>query len=118
MKLNLSSLQLLNKTFKGKTKGYDPLEVDEFIDQIIQDYLIVENNVLLKKDDYEKLVKSNKDFKNQIREQEIVIADYKNKLDGIADNENISLENINYLQRIAALEKFIYSLGQDPNKIK
>lgn len=118
MKLTLSSSQLLNKKFIGKSKGYDPLEVDMFIDEIIKDYLLVENNVLLSNEDYQKIVNSNSEMKNQIREQEIVIADYKNKFNGIRENKNISLENIEYLQRIAALEKYIYSLGQDPTKIK
>ncbi|MGM9873795.1 MAG: DivIVA domain-containing protein [Bacilli bacterium] len=118
MKLKLSSTQLLNKVFNGKSKGYDPLEVDEFLDEVITDYLLVENNVLLKKEEYDSLIKNNKDYKDTIREQEIVIANYKNKFNGIADNKNISLENIEYLQRINALEKYIYSLGKDPTKIK
>ena len=46
IKLVLSAEQIGNKIFKGVPRGYDPYEVDKFLDQIIMDYERVESNYL------------------------------------------------------------------------
>lgn len=38
LKINLSSTEILNKLFKKKTRGYDPVQVNEYLDQVAQDY--------------------------------------------------------------------------------
>ena len=49
IKLSLSSKQILNKEFRGQTPGYNPLEVDEFLDLILRDYKTIEENCLVGK---------------------------------------------------------------------
>ncbi len=49
IKLVLSSEQIGNKIFKGVPRGYDPYEVDKFLDQVIMDYERVEGNYLMGK---------------------------------------------------------------------
>ena len=46
IKLVLTAEQIGNKIFKGVPRGYDPYEVDKFLDQIILDYERVEDNYL------------------------------------------------------------------------
>ena len=46
IKLVLSSEEIGNKVFKGVPRGYDPYEVDKFLDSIIADYEKVETNYL------------------------------------------------------------------------
>ena len=57
IKLKNSSVLLVNKEFKISPKGYNGLEVDQLLDQIIKDYELVENNCLLSKQEAESLQK-------------------------------------------------------------
>lgn len=36
--VNLTPKDIINKNFRNKVRGYDPADVDEFLDIIIQDY--------------------------------------------------------------------------------
>ena len=36
--VNLTPKEIVNKHFKPKMRGYDPADVDEFLDKVIQDY--------------------------------------------------------------------------------
>ena len=38
IKLVLTAEQIGNKIFKGVPRGYDPYEVDKFLDMVIRDY--------------------------------------------------------------------------------
>lgn len=44
-KLNLTPEQILNNEFKTDLRGYNADEVDAFLDLILEDYQIVEENV-------------------------------------------------------------------------
>lgn len=39
--VNLTPKDIVNKNFKPKMRGYDPTEVDEFLDAVIQDYEVL-----------------------------------------------------------------------------
>ena len=45
LKLNLKSQFVLNKKFNIAISGYSPQEVDEYLDQILQDYVTYEELV-------------------------------------------------------------------------
>jgi len=118
VKLVLSSKALLEKVFTFSNNGYDAYQVDEFLDRIINDYKIVENNLLITKesiniytDRIEVLTKENNELKAEL---EI----YKKKYDGISDSKNVTNENLEYIKRISLLEKALYKQGIDPTKIK
>ena len=57
IKLVLTAEQIGNKIFKGVPRGYDPYEVDKFLDQIIMDYERVESNYLASSTEIESLKK-------------------------------------------------------------
>ncbi len=59
----LTPLEIENKKFPTKFKGYDDVEVDTFLDQIIVDY--------------EKLYKENAELKNQIEEDKKDLDHYR-----------------------------------------
>ena len=44
--ISLNATKILNKTFKPNGNGYDPDEVDEFLDKIIMDYRAFEKYYL------------------------------------------------------------------------
>lgn len=45
MKLKLTSNDILNKEFDKNVKGYDALEVDKFLDQVLEDYRVIDDVV-------------------------------------------------------------------------
>ena len=59
----LTPLEIENKKFPTKFKGYDDVEVDTFLDQVIVDY--------------EKLYKENAELKNQIEENKKDLEHYR-----------------------------------------
>ena len=67
LKLFLSSEQILNHRFAAVPKGYDPLDVDEYLDRIIADYRTVESNLLIKTEEQEALEKRIELLQNEIK---------------------------------------------------
>lgn len=117
-KLDLSSEKILRKKFSPNVKGYDSLEVDQFLDRVIEDYRYVE---LFQKGELpaiEELKAQNKAYKEKISELEIQNALYSEKFKNLDDDTNVSLSNIDLLKRIKSLESALYRLGKDPNKIE
>ena len=49
--MKLTPVDITNKEFRKMLRGYDPEEVDEFLDQIVEDYeeLFKENSLLKEK---------------------------------------------------------------------
>ena len=117
-KLNFTSKSLLELEFTKNVRGYDPLQVDQALDKVIEDLIHYEKF-------YEDSVKYIQELESKIysyrqkeKENEVEFSKLKNRLADIKDDSNVSKENINYLKRINALEKALYQLGVDPSKIK
>ncbi|MFA6755942.1 MAG: DivIVA domain-containing protein [Bacilli bacterium] len=116
MKLKLTSNDILNKEFDKNVKGYDALEVDKFLDQVLEDYRVIddvvgnlnlqirnlksENDELTKKMD---LIESQKE---------------KEKHQSFRTTSYSHLDNLELLKKISAYESKLYELGVDPSKIK
>ena len=119
MKLKKNSDEILNMEFKIAPKGYDGLEVDSYLDQIVKDYLAVEQNYLLSVEEYkdlkariEKLDKENIELKIKLEKEKGKWKYIKN------DEEDIHIDNLVLLQRIGKLEQYIYEkLHINPNEI-
>lgn len=119
IKLNLCSKVILDTVFTGVVRGYNPLEVDSFLDTIIRDYQIIESNFLVSKSDVETMQKKIDDLEEKNKNLEIENHRYQSRFDGIKDNDkNVSADNINLIKRISALEKFLWKQGFNPNTIK
>lgn len=118
IRLVLSSKEILNKVFKGVPRGYDPYEVDQYLDKIISDYQKVEENVLLAKDENQKLLNRIKELEKQNQNLEIELGKYKTKYDKIKPTDNVTDDNINLIKRIRTLETFLWQNGYNPNSIK
>jgi len=56
--LNYQPNDILQKEFKTKMRGYDPTEVDQFLDGIIKDYETLTNEVSQLKDENDRLVQA------------------------------------------------------------
>lgn len=111
LKLNLDRDKIVDKEFKGKKAGYDALEVDKFLDLIVQDYLQFENYIkeLNEKISYtESLLSVLKKKNNKLEmDNEILQA----KMESIKDNDQVSLGNLDLLKKISKLEQKCYEAG-------
>ncbi len=126
MKFNLTKEDVLNKAFVPSYKGYDPNEVDEFLDLVLKDYSLFEE--YFKKNDktLSALRKENEDLKQNLEDlkhinQESVRSSLKNKNElntSKLEFTHSKFDNLELLKRCALYEKKLYSLGVDPSKLK
>ena len=109
IKLKNSSELLVNKEFKISPKGYNGLEVDQLLDQIIKDYELVENNCLLSKQEAESLQKKIDDLTKENIRLSVELDNEKSRWKYIkSDGKDIHIDNLVLLQRIGKLEQIIY----------
>ena len=119
IKLFLNSQTIMNRVFPIVAKNaYDATEVDKFLDLIIKDYVTVEANILVLKNEYEQLKEKNKALEQEKRELEIEVERYKTRFTNINPGDNVTTDNIELVRRINALEKFLWVHGFNPNTIK
>lgn len=99
-RVQLGSKEILEKEFKTSLRGYDPKEVDEFLDIIMQDYEILNHA-------YQRLQQENNRLKNSLVQEAEVKQEPK--------KETPAPKPANYdvLKRLSNLEKAVF--GQNSN---
>ncbi len=123
--VNLTAKEILDKKFTKNVKGYDPVEVDSYLDKVIHDYqvyaaLLSEKNAKISA--LEKELRAHNDessssddrlkaLREQVKQLEIENASLKNKLDGIKPGDKVNSENMEWIQRCRKLESFLYQHG-------
>ena len=119
VKLFLNSQTIINHVFPLVSKNaYDATEVDKFLDVIIADYRLVEANTLVLAKEYDALKEKNKVLEVDKRKLEVEVEKYKAKFTNIKSSDNVTSDNIELVQRINALEKFLWAHGFNPDTIK
>ena len=119
LKLKLNSQKIVDKEFHGKKPGYDPLEVDEFLDVVITDYVQMEKYINEVNKTINELQKTCKIYKDRLDNVEVQNEILNDKLKNISDNDsNVTLSNIDLLKKISLLEQALFKAGIDPNNIK
>lgn len=106
--------QILNHKFAPATKGYDALEVDQFFDKVIKDYQEFKKVM----NDLSKLESKFKSVYSQKLDLEAKVIALEKRIRDFDKLKDSSQDNLDNLKRIAAYEKYIWSLGHDPKKIK
>lgn len=118
IKLKLNSQEILETQFPNAPRGYDPLSVDEYLDKIIRDYKLVEQNQLLEEKEVVSYKERISKLEQEIQELKILVSKYEARLKDINENDNVTVENIDLVKRINQLEKFLYKHGYMPDQIK
>ncbi len=95
----LTAREILEKDFPLAPKGYEPQEVDQFLDLVIKDYVEFDNAKKRLLNEIKLLETDNAKLKSEIR-------NLKASLE-IA-NSNKSVTNVDLLKRISDLEKVVY----------
>ena len=98
MKLRLSSKDILNKKFKQSANGYDPEEVDTFLDKILEDYRTIDKEIDGLNAEIISLKRDNETLKANLRDKEQAISIQKSK----------NIQNLtNSLKVFSSTSKFI-----------
>lgn len=121
LKLKLSASEINSKEFQAKNGGYDSLQVDRYLDLIVNDYIAFEqyeNSTKKLYANYDELVKTCEIYKTKLSESEYQRTLLQEKVEVLKQNEGNATSNIELLQRISTLEQALYNLGKDPSKIK
>lgn len=119
-KLNFTSEELLNKKFSHSANGYVPLEVDEYLDRIIEDYEKIEKLLSTPTNISEDVAKEIQNLKRENENLKSELEKEKNKWKYISrDHKDIHIDNYELLNRIGRLEMIIYEkLNMNPDDIK
>lgn len=119
-KTNYTKEELLNKEFSVAVKGYNPLEVDQVLDKIIEDYEKFEKNKSNSSVDVDELLIQIKVLKEENESLKEELEKERNKWKYISkDHKDIHLDNYELLLRIGKLEMYIHDkLGINPEDIK
>ena len=116
-RLVLSTDKILNKRFTPNVKGYDSDEVDEFLDQVIQDYRTFANYVKESTNYINNLELENRRVKDEKRKLEVSNGSMKNRLEGIKEGDHVTSESMDLLKRIDKMERALWKMGVDPTKL-
>ena len=110
-KFNYDSKEILNIKFSPAQKGYDPLEVDQTFDKIIDDY----NSFVLALNDAkaqnEKQQVKIEELKDELEKLKIEFINMKKQYDLLKSTSAVSDDNIKLLTKIAAYEKVLHRRG-------
>ena len=118
IKLTLTSKEILEKTFPGAPRGYDPYQVDEFLDQILKDYVEIESNFLMKKEEIDALNAKVESLKKEKQQLEIELGKYKERFSNIKASDVVTSDNMDLIKKVNKYETFIYKMGYNPHTIK
>ena len=118
LKVKLSSSTLLEKRFSPSKAGYDAVDVDSFIDEIINDYLLIERNLIISQSELNELNKKIESLQKEKSNLEIELSKYKTRFNNIKDEDKVTTSNIELLRKIHSYEKALWDAGIDPTKIK
>ena len=119
IKLKKNSDYLANLQIPGTAGGYNSLEVDSLLDQIIKDYETVEQNCLLSKEEYQEIKDKIANLSKENTELRVELDNEKSRWKYIKnDGKDIHIDNLELLQRIGKLERIIAEkLHLNPDKI-
>ena len=114
--LIFSSQSLLDKEFKHTEQGYDPLEVDTVLDQVIEDYKTLESLTLRNQSLENQLV----ELRKEISRLQLELDSEKKKTKYLPkDQKEYHIDNYELLLRVGKLEALIFEkLNLNPDDIK
>ena len=115
--VSLTAKDILDKIFTPNGKGYDPDEVDDFLDQIVRDYQAYDKYIQDAQAYIQSLETQLRRAKEDNHEQSISLAKAENRVKGIKDTDQVNSTNAQLLQYIDRLEKALYARGVDPKKL-
>ena len=99
-KLNLTPNEILDKSFNVDFKGYSASEVDAFLDQVLEDYQIMEDNV-------QELLDLIANLQKEIKSLSAKNVELEGKQKAFDLSNTTSYSSVDLLKRISRLEEEI-----------
>lgn len=100
-KVNLSAQDILDKQFNVDFKGYSAADVDAFLDLVLEDYQIYDENI--------------EELKNKITELNAQLSELKDKCRNAESKQRVidltnttSYSSVDLLKRVSRLEEEVY----------
>jgi DivIVA domain-containing protein len=103
-KLTYSARDILQKEFKTKVRGYDSIEVDEFLDNVIKDYEAYNQELLAIKEENHRLVNK----VDQLTQNQATLSRMKQEAP-----KTTAVTNFDILKRLSNLEKEVFGSKLD-----
>ena len=103
-KLIYSARDILQKEFKTKVRGYDSIEVDEFLDNVIKDYEAYNQELLALKEENHRLVNK----VDQLTQNQATLSRMKQDAP-----KTTAVTNFDILKRLSNLEKHVFGSKLD-----
>lgn len=103
-KYNFKAIDIFNKEFKVKMRGFDPDEVDEFLDNIMKDYETFNKEILALQEENDRL---NAKI-NQLNKSQAVISKIQPE-----SQKSQTVTNFDILKRLSNLEKEVFGKKLD-----
>ena len=100
-KIKLSSEMIENKAFNADFKGYSPIEVDSYLDLVIEDYEAFESEI-------EILTRQLKHYEQLIHDLSQENSLLKGKLTS-SDQSGVNNSTIDLIRRVARLEEVVFN---------
>lgn len=101
-KLTLNPEEILNKEFNVDFKGYTPSEVDSFLDNVLDDYQTMEENV-------QELLDLVAKLQEQVKELTKKNVELEGKKKAFDLSNTTSYSSVDILKRISRLEEQVYN---------
>ena len=105
-KLFLTPQEILDKEFKVDAKGYQPQEVDKFLDMVIRDYTEFANIIKKLQNENKMLTDDFNKLRSEYRKLKAIIDSANESNGGISSKAGYN--NVDLLKRISNLEKVVY----------
>lgn len=104
----LTPKDILEQDFKTKMRGYDPIEVDEFLDEVIKDYEAYSKELL-------KLKEENDRLKAKVEQLQKVKPAQRTQTEPV---KSTAVTNFDILKRLSNLENEVFGKKLDQEKKK
>ena len=101
---NFEAREILQKEFKTKMRGYDPVEVDEFLDGIIKDYETYSREILSLREENQRLIAK----VDQLNQSQATLSRIKQE-----PPKTTAVTNFDILKRLSNLEKTVFGSKLD-----
>ena len=101
-KLNLTPEEILNKEFNVDFKGYTPSEVDAFLDDVLEDYQTMEENV-------QQLLETIDSLQEEIKKLTAKNIELEGRKMAFDLSNTTSYSSVDILKRISRLEEKVYN---------
>ena len=110
-KLNYDGKSLLNIKFSPKQKGYDPLEVDQIFDKIIEDYETLSTSLNEFASKMEQEQSKYQNLKKEFDRVTFQLAALQKKFDALKRVSNVTDDNYTLVNKVAAYERVLHRKG-------